>query len=151
MIKLRQRSSEKRSFVEIPVHVNVKIMSVSPQCVVVSSSKAPFEVQSQCGRLQRLALLQTEHSVDMLECQTLLLRPSQQASSPQQVLDLPTIQHHCCQPIQLIFSKRLRIGRASQELGPDVAAGRFIEVLVDQRHMDPRLEGGIDVLGAVGG
>lgn len=87
----------------------------------------------------------------MLKLQGSLLRPGQQASRLDHVLDLATIELSLSKLVQLRVGELLRVSSTSQELGPDVAAGGCIEVLVGQRNMNSRFEGRVDVFGPVSG
>lgn len=87
----------------------------------------------------------------MVILQSSLLRPGQQASRLDHVLDLATVELSLSKLVQLRVRELLRVSGTRQEMGPDVATGGCIEVLVGQRNMNSRFEGGVDVFGSVSG
>lgn len=87
----------------------------------------------------------------MLKLQGSLLRPGQQARRLDHILDLTTIKLKLSKLVQLRVREFLRVTSTRQEMGPDVAAGGCIEVLVGQRNMNSRFEGRVDVFGPISG
>ena len=87
----------------------------------------------------------------MFEVQRAFLRPGQQTGSLEHVLNLPPIQFHTRQIVQLLIAEGLCVDRVSNELGPNVPPRFKIEVLVSQRNVNSRLKGRIDMFGSIRG
>lgn len=73
-----------------------------------------------------------QHDLDMLEFQLCFLRPGQQTGRFEHILDLPAIQLCQCKLVQIPVCELLSVRGTSKELGPDVASGSPIEILVEQ-------------------
>lgn len=79
-----------------------------------------------------------------------LLLPRQQVGSPDDVLDLSTIQRHLRNVVQLLARESPRV-LITQELSPNLASGCCVEFWVAKGNMDARFESRVNTLCTVAG
>ena len=99
-----------------------------------------------------MALLNGQHILHVLVAQPLALPTGQQLRRLEHVLNLPPIHLMPRQPIEVFVTEAvLPLCRSVEEIDPDEAARGFTELAVPHADVDTGLEGGVDVVDAVGG
>ena len=102
--------------------------------------------------IANMALLNIQHTLYVLGAQPLTLPTSQQLRRLEHILNLPPIHLIPRQQIQVLVTEvMLALGSSVEEIDPDVPTRGPAELVVPHADVDAGLEGGVDVVDAVGG
>ena len=123
----------------------------------IAVGSSPFRSRSrgapspkQLRLITNMALLNSQHTLYVLKAQPHTLPTSQQLRRLEHILNLPPIHLIPRQHIEFLVAEAMALGRGVEEIDPDVAARGFAELAVAHADVDAGLEGGVDVVDAVG-